>query len=302
MKNVIKMLGIIALLAIIGGVVGCSVDAEDQTTITISDIPDAYEDNYAAILVYKDNTLDEVVGKTLYAKAIKGGVAKEIALYDDSDQPVIVKEGIIALVIDTAETMDEENRYVGITDKAKTLGKGGFTVSATDFVPDITKVKPAGVTEKPAATNFGTYTTKYTNASKVEITETIVLSETSFNISDNTGGRTGDDADHLNFTIVTWETATVPEAYPEYTGAYKFTGKITAQKGYVPSDKTAPGFVAATDVKADKSGPDCWMYIYFKGETGSITFIRTAFSKEGKVNSGVVTGADGKARVYTKPN
>jgi len=70
-------------------------------------------------------------------------------------------------------------------------------------------------------------------------------------------------------------------------------------KDYVPSTKTAPYFDLSTDVKSDGTGPDCWMYIYFQG-TGA--FVRTSFSKSGNVNSGILTGNDGTARVYTKGN
>jgi len=306
MKNVIKMLGIIALLAIIGVMVGCSVDADDQTTITIKDIPDAYNDAYAAVVIFEDATLAKVLGTTLYAKPVKGGVAKEIAMYDDAGAMVIVKQGIIALYINKAETMDGEDLYLGITDKPKTLGKGGYEVSAFDFVPDITKVKPAGTPTTPAATNYGEYSVTYKNASNVEITETITLSETQFKISDNTDGRTGDAADYLDFSIEKWEAATVPEEYNDYTGAYKFTGKILGQKGYVPSTKTAPaasGFTDATvaaDVKADGTGTTCWMYLYFKGETGNITFIRTAFSKGSVDNKDIITDGTKAPRVYKK--
>jgi hypothetical protein len=296
MKNVIKMLGIIALLAIIVGMVGCSVDADDQTTITIKDIPAAYEDKYAAVVIVDSKDLTKILGTTLYAKPIKGNTAKEIAMYDESGAAVIVKEGIVCLFINSAETMDGDDLYAGRTDKAKTLGKGGFEVSAGDFVPDITKV---GKEEKPTATNYGTYTTKYKNSSGTEITETIIITESQFKISDNSGGRTGDAADYLDFKIVKWEIGVVPEDYVEYTGAFKFTGKILGQRGYCPSDKTAPKFTDA-DVDADGKGPDCWMSIYFSGETGSITFIRTSFSKAGNVNNGVVTDAAKSPRVYTK--
>jgi len=327
MKNVIRVLGIIAILAIIGLAVSCSVDPDEQTRITITDIPEGFEGKYATVAVVESMSVSvedvKYLGAAKAGKVIKGGVAEAIPLFelktegkgDDMKmtfgEAVKVKQGYVLLIITETEqgafSDEDKDLYTGVTDSAATLGEGTVEIKASRFQPDITKVAPS----KPKANDYGTYTTSYVDSGTTYV-ETVVLSETEFKISDDTDGRTGANADHLYFSITSWEPVDLPTGYTDYTGAYKFTGKITEQKNYVPSSKTAPaasGFTTTSvgaDVKADKTGTTCWMYIYFKGETGSITFIRSAFSKGATGtgvtadNKGIVTGGNNQARVYTK--
>jgi len=307
MRNLVKVLGIIAMLAVVGLFVSCDVAPEDQTLITIAGLPDSYNDNYAIVAVVEDLNEMKILGQSKLPKLIRSGQAKEIPLYDEKGEAVIVKQGFVILGIST-DDKSENLVYSGTTDRAQSLGKGGYTIDADSFYPPIpTAPVTPGTPEKPATNDFGTYTTQYQSGSPAKtITETIELTEGQFLIYDNDVGTTESTRDYIKFTITGWESTTVPTgaAYATYTGAYKFTGKIIGAKGYIPANdqsKTAPGFVAA-DVKADASGPECYMSIYFKTEAnGSITFIRTPFSKTGgTVNSGIVTGANNSARVYTK--
>jgi hypothetical protein len=198
-----------------------------------------------------------------------------------------------------------------VTSANKKFIKGANTIPASDFFPTPkesdfpAKSQPPQELppSAPPATNYGTYSgVSYRN----NITETVELQPTSFRISDNSGDGDG----FLSFRIDSWEeipSASLPAAANTggYTGGYKFKGKITGQKGYVPSNQTAPA--AAGFSSSDVNGPDCWMSIYFKGETGDITFIRTPFSKTSTTagvveNNTAADGGNGLVRTYTKAN
>jgi len=150
---------------------------------------------------------------------------------------------------------------------------------------------------------LGTYTVTYpiTGGNQVE---TIAFTKNTFNISDDTKKTDGTSANsHLHFTITDWDdTVTTPATYAtDFPKAFKFTGKIVeATADYVPSMKTAPDFVLATDVKSDGTGPDCWMFLYISADGKK--FVRSAFSKTGKDNKAdpIKNNADSKDRVYTK--
>jgi len=162
----------------------------------------------------------------------------------------------------------------------------------------------------------GTYACSYkqdAGQSAKTIVETIEFGSNFFNISDNEKA----DKDYLNFTIKEWWESDAPAASKDkYPKGIKFTGVITKQKGYVPSNYTVPTstsdpITAAADVKEDGSGPEFSMYIYFDtvGEEDdegniAITFIRTAFSKKGD-NKAIVSNyqsgtGSGQARTYFK--
>ena len=284
-------------------------EVDEQTLITITGIPAGFEGKYATVIVSADSSFEKILGQS-YPKIIKNGQAMGIPLYGEKREPVIVKQGYIVLAIST-DAKFEDQLYVGITDMVIRLGEGTFEIGASRFMPDITQAaQPNTPHENKPAANYGTYTTQYTSGQQAKnITETIELTETQFLIYDDDVGTTEATRDFIKFKITKWEQATVPTeaTYATYTGAYKFTGKIIGARGYIPASaqaKTAPGFTI-DDVKADGTGPDAWMFIYFKTNAdSSITFIRTPFSKEGNVvvNSDIVTNANNNSppRVYTK--
>jgi len=139
-------------------------------------------------------------------------------------------------------------------------------------------------------------------------TETIELSSNTFNIWDTSkGAKDKTEAEtkgsYLKFTITKWENDTTPDTLKDtYPNAFKFTGKILSQKDYVPSTYTVPNG-DANDVKANGSGPDFIMYLYFDinavDEDGNaeIIFLRSSFSKDG-ANKAIVSPTEN--RVYTK--
>jgi len=155
------------------------------------------------------------------------------------------------------------------------------------------------------------------DTSTPNVKETIKFGGNIFNIT------WGDTSDFLNFTITKWEdiseipanVAGLLNADADDVGAFKFTGKIMSQKGYVPSTYTVPGGVA-TDVDAEGKGPDFTMYLYFvaKLKTGvnpdaadfdeddssnyTLTFVRTSFSKDGS-NKNIVESSS-KTRIYVE--
>jgi hypothetical protein len=133
------------------------------------------------------------------------------------------------------------------------------------------------------------------------VKETIVLSETSFKISDNSATPNP----YLIFKINEWGDANVPATYSNqgYTVGYKLSGKLVEADptsgidSYINSSKTAPS-TTASDVKADGSGPSFHIYIYYNEEDES--FIRTTFINDNATdNTGAVTrGSDNILSVY----
>jgi len=336
MKNMRKVLGIIAMIAVIGLFVGCGeASEEDQTKITITGIPDNFNGLYAQIAVS-----EKIDGKDI----ISAGFAKEIAggqvtgAQRDEDGAVVTKEGYVVLIIST-DTSDGEDVFVGVTESPVTLGKGEYTVEADKFIgTDKKGIAAAAANYKgaPKADSYGTYAC-YTNLDGTE-SESINFSKTKFQIFDSTG-------DTLTFTIDKWEDATTPDtptgtaaAYPK---AYKFTGKITSAQtipttgenankvteiksdkvlkanesiGYFRSSNTAPEIVPA-----DLNTTTVWMYLYVKEDTnGNITeFVRSSFNKAGQTgtaaasdtatvgtnssNTNAKAGFDAESKEYKKP-
>jgi len=290
MKNFVKMLGIIVLVAIIGSFSGCGpADPDKQTLITIEDLS-GFDGKFANVTVYDSDIKAnaKVTGVSQFL-AISGSVVKELPLSDDKGAVTLDKGAVVLVINDNIEGTGERI-YKGQTTRVISLGEGEVKLLREWFTPPIPVIK----TEKPSADHFATYKTTYKNSHGSSIEETIILAEDELKISDS--------GDNLTFKIKKWETAAVPDDQPAYAGAYKFTGKITVgSSGYIGSSQTSPGFTSS-DVNASENGPDCWMYIYFRTDSEGTAFIRTAFSKEGNVNTGIITGSApaNKVRVYTK--
>jgi len=146
---------------------------------------------------------------------------------------------------------------------------------------------------------YGTYTAKYSNNT---VTETIVLTKTTFHIEDTV--ISGANAEFLDFAITEWDTVTThPSAtnQKDYPIVLKITGKITGAK----PDKldlygslTSAGFSSA-----DFNETTCTMYFYVSNNG---TFVRTPFSSSKNTqNNGVAPVAMNSTsnkvlRVYTK--
>jgi hypothetical protein len=311
MKNICKFLGIIAAVAVIGLVTGCGEpDAADRIDISISGLPTTANGFFAQIQIYttaeynkgKQNAVNSAISSALApiaANTAKGEMVHSGKNFDDEGSYYVR-----LTVYETRVTAEVTPLYDGWTRANQGLIKGNNPLAIDLFDPPISEAR---FPEPPPATNYGTYTGTGYSAT---VTEKIVLQQTSFVVSDNSKPA-GETPDSLTLRIDNWEIIPAASLPPEatsggYTGGYKFTGKLTATtSGYIPSTQTAPNFVA-DDVKADGSGPDVWMSIYFKGDEGNITFIRTPFSKTGNVNAGVVKSNPvppatvGEVRVYTK--
>jgi len=138
------------------------------------------------------------------------------------------------------------------------------------------------------STFYGTYKAIYkSNTTEItEITETINISEEIINIADNS--ESGLNAKKLVFKISGWEEANTPNKYSkDYPYAFKITGNITEQNGYIPSPTVPSGFEnTLVDVSPKGNGSTCWIYIYFyaKKDDPDIYFIMSPFSKEAKDN------------------
>jgi len=327
MKNICKFLGIIAAVAVIGFVTSCGEpDAEDRIEITIHGLPSAANGYWARVELYAkskgvtagnvDQTPNDANSRV--RRAIRGGettVEMEHSGKNFADAGDYV---IQLLIYDNEPGKTPEVLYYNGLTASEALSKGNNRIAASKFSPDLPSVTfpplatPVPPQEQlppsaPPATNYGTYSGE---SFRTNITETVILQPTSFFITDNSNA-VGKSPDSLTFRIDSWAEISAGDLPSEantggYTGGYKFKGKITAAtSGYVPSLQTAPNFSLTNDVKADGSGPDCWMSIYFKGATGDITFIRTPFSKT-ENTGGVVSnnttnnGGNGKVRVYSR--
>jgi len=315
MKNAVKILGIIAAIAVIGIFAGCGpAEPDDQTRIALD--LEGYDGTFATVMIFDSipkelpdpndlttlnnlTTINDKKVKTLAYSSPKefddGYVSlplfemkKKAAGYEKTADAVTVDKGVVALWINSSENMKGDELYKGKTERVVALGKGTYTIDIKDFTPTLKS-------KVPDSEYLKTYEASYTNSNSKAVVETIKLTKTRFYVSDDVNTT----KDYLDFKIERWDEVDVPEGanYSGYDGAYRFTGKIVGQKNYVPSTYTAPKF-SKDDVDADGNGPTCWMYIYFKKSGNDITFIRSSFSKSGNVNSGLVIGGDNKPRVY----
>jgi len=298
MKNLVKVFGIIAVIAVIGLAVSCEADPEDQIIVTITEIPAGFEGKWATVSLVKTDGKTPVAAA--YPEKIKGGNASGCGMNDISDMTKIFDKDdnyFILLIIHDSESDIENSLYEGVTKSYKTLVKGDNPFPASDFRPDIGDFVAA-----PPPDFFGTYTAVgYVST----ITETIEFQSTTFEISDATTATGAATGDYLKFEIEKWDAAEVPADYSTYTTAYKFTGKITDGKPkdtFVYGTQTAPGFT-----ETDFNSTSCHMYIYCNGSGDTFEFIRTTFTKDTDTTNAnekkaVTTGQNfaGDPRKYSK--
>ncbi len=148
---------------------------------------------------------------------------------------------------------------------------------------------------------FATYKTTYGSTN-----DSVIISENELKIIE-----TGGSSDYLNFAIDTWEDVdnipgdikdpSVSVSESDFKNGFKITGKITTQQGYVGSGTQTAPTLSATDAKADKTGPDCWMYLWLGDSMYGKVLIRSPISKEGGVstkNYVPVSSSNSDARVY----
>jgi len=296
--------GIIAILVMIGIFAGCEATPENQTHITVKDIPSIYNNKFARVATHENATTTVEREYSASVKIVNGQV--NLPIFKKDDKPATAKNGWVSLKINTKEDFTGTELYNGKTNTVVSLGKAEHEISATIFTPDIGTDLYSD--DEVPEEYIGVYKCTYAStAGGSNVTETIRFGANTFNISDDEN--THSDADFLNFTITKWEI--VAPIDTTYTDAYKFTGKIVDQNDYVPSTYTAPGAsdtaggaFSASDVKADGTGPDCFMYIYIKPSDGS--FKRSAFTKSTTARPAVVTGAGATTgaaridRVYAK--
>jgi len=323
MKNVIRVLGIIAILAIIGLAVSCSVDPDEQTRITITDIPAGYEGKYAAVIVVESVSVAaadvKYLGAAKVGKPIKGGVAEAIPLFEVDmknetfGEAAKVKQGYVLLFITEDEnyTTSEDDLYQGTSDSAVSLGEGTIEIKASRFQPDITKNAPTAA-EEVKDEYEGTYKCTY-KLGENDQDEYVDLSTTAFNIYEKTTAGTKDANNFLDFKITKWEFVEDSKLLSGYVKGFKFTGTIDDGKpvtteaestanpkvASIYGVKTAPGFVAS-DLKTTSA---C-MFLLFKADG---TFVRTVFvkaadAKDAPATADLITGNEKpteKVRVYT---
>ena len=313
MKNLIKVLGIIAMFAVIG-LGSCEVDEEEQTSITVTGIPAAFNGKYAYVGV-SDSIDGKNIREVSLPKQIANGTVSQLPLLNVKDnKAATAKNGYIVLGIDSQEDLKGTTLYGGVTRGVKILGEGNKSVDATeDFSPSIGDAAkkyiddnktPEQKAKEKVATFLGKYSVTYKESAEATaktIIEKVDLStDIKFYIEDDSAG-TGADKDYLDFTITKWNESTTPDDYKAaYPNAFKFEGKIVTQKGFCGNDsQTGKGIT-----KDEAPGLECTMYLYFASDG---KFVRTPFTKKSATteNTGIVvnytsgTGANAP-RVYTK--
>jgi len=334
MKSMMKMVGIIAVLALIGLVSGCQteVDPDDQTVITVTNIPDNFNGLFATVGVRYTDKKGEQLAISV-PRLISGGQVTNCSMIDSDMNLLIVDEGQVVIIITKDEELTDKV-YQGVTAGNVKLGKSAQTVNAADaFSPSIVAAgtkytedtkKEEALGGAPSEKAFGIYICNNnlpTSPEEIQI-ESIYFSKTTFEIFDST-------LDTFTFTIDKWEEADVYTAsitgMENYKRGYKFTGKITAAKnagvkiestdtdlsgnstnGYFNSSNTAPGINPSDMNKNEVS-----MYLYVKEDTdGNISeFVRSSFSKDGSLVKPIPINETGtstpvtnvsKLRVYKK--
>jgi len=294
MKNVVKMLGIIAMLAIVGFAVSCSTDAEDQTIITITGFTSKADNVYGYIILSKEKAVsaDSQVAFG-QAKQISGGTLTNEMNDDSGGIYGDDKDLFIYLGIGNSAAAAEDNARkdpLFISDSKKAVKKGDNSFPTSIFSPD---PKDYFGAEDDAKARIGNYSCNYKSSGGEDRIESVDMTLTSFKIYDST--------DTLEFNISEgWLYSAVPSS--DYSVGFKFTGVIKSAKYYAASGsdpealygtKTAPNFNSN-----DLNKTEAWMYLYFKSDG---TFVRTAFSKEGFDQAGkIITGGNDSPRVYTK--
>lgn len=297
MKNLLKVVGIIAVLAIIG-VVSCEVNPDDQTTITITNIPGGANNMYATMWISDSKDL-QGNNKEAYAAAIRkiSGGSVTCEMLNTKGEAFGKNDNYYIMIKISTDSSGNTVKYTGNSTSKKNVKKGAVSYDANIFEPIIDDVFGEAQGEPPRDF-FGTYTgTGYQQG----VVETVIFARDSFRISDNSNT----PVDYLDFTITSWDdTVTVPVAYrTNYDTAYKFTGKITGAKpietNALYGSQTAPGFT-----QADINTTVCHMYIYCKDDSNGFSFIRTTFSKEtsSDVTTAVTVTGTNNLRVFTKSN
>jgi len=170
-------------------------EPEEQTLITITNIPAAYNGKYATVAILE--TMDTVIAFNPPKRIANGKV--ENCEMQGQGGTLFGKNGAyyVYLLITEQPDVNSTDIYAGITASKKAVVKGSNIFSAYDLVPDITKVSSVAP-DKPATNDFGTYTTKYLLGQPAKnITETIELSEGKFLIYDDEDGTTVDTRSFL---------------------------------------------------------------------------------------------------------
>jgi len=312
MKNLVKVLGIIAVIAVVGLAVSCEVDPEDQVKISISGIPNGADGLYAyfALAPGKDKTALAALSDS--NNKIANG---ELSTYMvDKDGKPFDKEGnyfVLVFIHDALITGEniEDTKYTFYTTSPVKIVKGSNSYMANEFkdadantiadtFPTIAPVTPNVDAEEEIVDYIydGEFKANY-NLNGTMTDEFVTFNKTSFKIYEKNaaGGKT----DYLDFVInKDWAYDPVPSAV--YEVGFKFTGYISAGKpvgANIYGGKTAPGFTQA-DIT---NQTEACMFIYFKKD-GS--FVRTVFSKTSATtpDKTLITGNEEPAKVrnYTK--
>jgi len=331
MKNVLKTLGIIALLAVVGMLFSCGGEEDpnaEPVYVTFTGLDSytgailnngmvgnttsntSFEDKYAKIYFYSKaggkseeatsgKTPIKIVNGKLERVSMVNSSGKQVGIAPDSDSPLFVWVKISSGKTDSI-TASKADKFKGKENLVFDfqIGNGSWPIKAGDNFFTLSGVQntPGAIT--PEDDFFGTYTAAgYTSG----VTETVVFTVDGFKISDNENS----PADYLDFTIQKWDEATVPNTYnATYPLGYKFSGIITAgqpvESNAIYGSETASGF-NQSDITNQTS---CHMYIYYSANatTGAITFIRTKFVKDSDTeNTTAVSGTGaGGLRVFTK--
>ena len=302
MKNIGKIVGIIAILAVIGLMMGCELEADpdDQINVTVSGLQSGANGLFTKMYLSTDGTQPDVA-VTSAPRIVANGSSTNKMVFPDGHKnagKAFGEEGSYFLILKVYATEAATGTpiYDGKSDGKVKFSKGGNTVASTNFKPtikdDTFPSTPTPPPQEPDQDFWGTFTGV---GYKDSVIETIVFTKTTFRVSDDE--KSGTNQDFLEFSITKWESVDVPQQYENIAmKGYKFTGKITGGKEvqstgnttYIYGTGTAPGFT-----QADINNTVCHMYIFTNGSGARYSVFRTVFSKEtGTDNKTIVTKED----------
>jgi len=273
MKNMRRILGVIAMVAVIGLVAGCltEADPEDQVIISFTEFPTKANAFFIRLVLTDELTTNEKIlatgGDT--AARIRNNTGTNAMLINDGGDAgkAFGKAGsyYVHMYIYETAAITGDVVYYGHTKSKLPIGKGQntFPLSADARIGLYDEIEELfALVEAPDENFFGIYTgAGYGDG----VIETINFTDVAtFRISDSSG--TGGQQNYLAFTIQKWDSAEVPAEYrTAYPIGYKFTGIITGgfqinnntTGSFIYGSQTAPNF-SQTDI--DNKTP-CHMYI-----------------------------------------
>ena len=132
MKNLLKLIGIIAFAAVIGFAMTACEEAAEIGSVTITGIPSTYNGKFVMMLVDKGNEVQA------YGMGTISGTSHTFNLLDwDDDESTTISEGNYGVTIMIAQNMkaitDDEEEYIGVI-FSKSFSGTTVSIAFSDFI------------------------------------------------------------------------------------------------------------------------------------------------------------------------